>query len=153
MVTAQLQCATELCPAAICGCTDAAQGLAHRWWITGMEGGCKPPGSLSCQSICLEVHRQNVAQQSLLADEICCPLRLTVQFDHTRIQSLYQVSVDRWATYLLVLHPTFQLPSTLGQTASLGIILWPDSTQATRGHSVCTAGWKPAQTENHSWLA
>ena len=53
----------------------------------------KPPSSPSWQSPCQEVHRQNLVLPSLLADKVRHLLRLTVQFDHTRIQSLYQISI------------------------------------------------------------
>ena len=93
MGTAQLQCATDSRPLAICGFTDAAQGPAHRWGVAGMEEGNKPPSSPSWQSPCQEVHRQNLVLPSLLADKVRHPLRSTVQFDRTRIQSLYQIFI------------------------------------------------------------
>ena len=92
MGTAQLQCATDSRPLAICGFTDAAQGPAHRWWVAGMEGGSNHCALLPGNT-CQEALRQNQVLSTILANEVRRPLRLMVQFDLIQIQSLYQTYI------------------------------------------------------------
>ena len=124
MGTAQLQCATDSRPLAICGFTDAAQGPAHRWWVAGMEGGSNHCALLPGNT-CQEAHRQNQVLSSVLANEVRRPLRL---YGPVRPHSNPISIPNSYVPHELCVHASFYLYSlsSLGQDR----ILW-DAMQGT----------------------